>query len=166
MGVFSKRSSNEESFGEKDPTGGEPYGTDAVIPETARQHSSVAMAQDHTLAVLDLVQEQDTHHPMHWPAWKRWSITLLYCSLQIFVTLTSTTYVSAEYDIGLSFPAGTQVITLGQSMFILGTAIGPAFMGPLADMGGRKWVYVVSILMYAILNIVSIAASIDGFFWY
>lgn len=65
------------------------------------------------------------------------------------------TYVSAEYDIGRSFPASTQVITLGQSMFILGTAIGPAFMGPLADMGGRKWVYVVSILLYAILNVVS-----------
>ena len=38
-------------------------------------------------------------------------------------------------------------------MFIVGNAVGPAFLGPLADIGGRKWVYVGSILVYAILNI-------------
>ena len=141
--------SNDESSSDKDAN-------DQVLPSYRDQHhSSMAMAEDKTLAVLDLAQEQDVHHPMHWPSWQRWGITTLYCSLQIFVTLTSTSFVSAEYDIGITFPASTQVITLGQSMFILGTAIGPAFMGPLADMGGRKWVYVVSILLYAILNIVS-----------
>ncbi|KAF1350249.1 major facilitator superfamily domain-containing protein [Delphinella strobiligena] len=111
------------------------------------------MAKDETLAVLDIPQEEDPHHPRHWPTWKRWGLTVIYCSLQSFVTITSTSYISAEYDIGLKFPASTQVITLGQSMFILGTAIGPIFLGPLADIGGRKWVYVVSILLYAILNI-------------
>lgn len=35
----------------------------------------------------------------------------------------------------------------------MGTAVGPAFLGPLSDIGGRKWVYVGAILMYAILNI-------------
>jgi len=38
-------------------------------------------------------------------------------------------------------------------MFIVGTATGPAFLGPLSDIGGRKWVYVGAIFMYAILNI-------------
>ncbi|KAL1297979.1 hypothetical protein AAFC00_006486 [Neodothiora populina] len=111
------------------------------------------MGRDETLAALEVVEERDPHHPMHWPAWKRWSIALLYCSLQAFVTLTSTTYVSAEYNIGDDYPASTQVITLGQSMFVLGTAIGPIFLGPLADIGGRKWIYVVSIFLYAVLNV-------------
>lgn len=155
-----KASSSGESIKEKD-VAKTPYENDS-IPERMRRVSSVAPGHDQTLAILDLVQEQDAHHPIHWPSWKRWSITLLYCSLQVFVTLTSTTYVSAEYDIGLTFPASTQVITLGQSMFILGTAVGPAFMGPLADMGGRKWVYVVSILLYAILNIVSMNLCKSG----
>lgn len=121
-----------------------------------RQPSNTAFAEDSTLAVLDLVKEQDVHHPMHWGSWKRWSIAFFYCTLQAFVTLTSTTYVSAEYNIGLDFGGTDQTLTLGQSMFILGTAVGPAFLGPLADIGGRKWVYVVSIALYAILNVVCI----------
>lgn len=121
-----------------------------------RKPSNAAFAEDRTLAILDLVEEQDAHHPMHWPSWKRWSIAFFYCSLQVFVTLTSTTYVSAEYNIGLDFPASAQVLTLGQSMFVLGTAVGPAFLGPLADIGGRKWVYVASITMYCIFNVVCV----------
>jgi len=38
-------------------------------------------------------------------------------------------------------------------MFIVGNAVGPAFLGPLSDIGSRKWVYVASIFLYAILNI-------------
>jgi hypothetical protein len=151
----SKQSSDGSPLTEKDARGGEP----ALSPAPDHRGSHVFAADDTALAVLDLVQEEQVHHPMHWPAWQRWGITFLYCSLQVFVTLTSTTFVSAEYDIGITFPASTQVITLGQSMFVLGTAIGPAFLGPLADMGGRKWVYVASILLYAILNIVGICSS-------
>jgi MFS family permease len=38
-------------------------------------------------------------------------------------------------------------------MFIVGNAVRPAFLGPLADIDGRKWVYVISIFLYAVLNI-------------
>ena len=38
-------------------------------------------------------------------------------------------------------------------MFIVGTAVGPAFLGPLSDLSGRKWVYVVSIFVYACFQI-------------
>lgn len=105
------------------------------------------------LEVLRLVSTHNDAHPIYWPLWKKWSIVTIYCLLQTFVTLTSTTYVSAEFLIQEKFPASTQVLTLGQSMFIVGNAVGPAFLGPLADIGGRKWVYVGSILVYAILNI-------------
>ena len=107
-------------------------------------------------SVLEVLQHIDTHndaHPIYWSLWKKWTIVTIYCLLQLFVTLTSTTYVSAEFLIQLQFPASTQVITLGQSMFIVGNAVGPAFLGPLADIGGRKWVYVGSIFLYALLNI-------------
>ncbi len=111
-----------------------------------------------TIAILDLVQAQDAHHPMNWPAWKRWSICFFYCWLQVFITITSTSYVSAEFPINDMFGGNLspQVLTLGQSMFIVGNAVGPAFMGPLSDIGGRKWIYVASISCYAILNFVGV----------
>ena len=93
---------------------------------------SGAQNPDTALAILQLVQAQDAHHPIYWPAWKRWGIISIYCCLQMFVTLTSTTYLSAEYLIQAEWGGSTQVITLGQSLFILGNAVGPAFMGPLS----------------------------------
>ncbi|KAK8218442.1 major facilitator superfamily domain-containing protein [Phyllosticta capitalensis] len=110
------------------------------------------------LKALDLVKEHDQHHPRFWPTWKRWVIISVYCLLQVFVTLTTTSYVSAETAIQEDFGGSTQVATLGQSMFIVGNAVGPAFLGPLSDIGGRKWVYVVSIAIYALLNIATALA--------
>jgi hypothetical protein len=37
--------------------------------------------QDTALAILDLVKAKDVHHPIHWPAWKRWGIVIVYVSL-------------------------------------------------------------------------------------
>ena len=106
------------------------------------------------LGVLQKVKLHDEHHPIHWPVWQKWVIISIYCLLQVFVTITSTSYVSAEFLIQEKFGGSTQVIALGQSLFIVGNAVGPAVLGPLSDIGGRKWVYVGSIAVYAILNIV------------
>lgn len=92
------------------------------------------------------------YHPFHWNRKTKYLIVLAYCILQIYVTLTSTTYVAVEFMVQEKFGVNSQVSTLGQSMFILGTAIGPAFLGPLSDIAGRKWVYVFSIVFYVIFN--------------
>ncbi|EON98362.1 putative vitamin b6 transporter bsu1 protein [Phaeoacremonium minimum UCRPA7] len=112
-----------------------------------------AIVDDDTFRALDRIKSTNSAHPMHWSPLKKWAIVSIYCLLQVFVTLSSTTYVSAEFLITERFGGATQVVALGQSMFIVGNAVGPAFLGPLSDIGGRKWVYVVSILLFAILNI-------------
>ena len=117
-----------------------------------RRRSS-APVDDSALALLQIIETQDEAHPIHWSPFKKWVIVTIYCVLQVFVTLTSTTYVSVEYLIQEKFGGSVQVLTLGQSMFIVGNAVGPAFLGPLSDIGGRKWVYVGSIAVFAILNI-------------
>ncbi|KAI1106969.1 MFS general substrate transporter [Jackrogersella minutella] len=108
---------------------------------------------DIALSVLQRVELSTASHPIHWNPVKKWSIIVVYCLLQIFITLSTTTYVSAEFLVQEKYGGSTQVVTLGQSMFILGTAVGPAFLGPLSDIGGRKWIYVASIGIYAILNV-------------
>ena len=40
--------------------------------------------------------------------------------------------VGIEFLIQEKWGGSTQVVTLGQSLFIVGTAVGPAFMGPLS----------------------------------
>lgn len=92
------------------------------------------------------------YHPYHWPSKKKYLVVVCYCMLQIYVTLTSTSYVASEEYVMERFGTTNQVATLGQSMFILGTAVGPSFLGPLSDLGGRKWIYVFSIFIYTIAN--------------
>ena len=96
------------------------------------------------LALLQRINESDTSHPVHWPLWQKWAIIFPYCLLQVFVStcsllrthnnldlltpecstaLSSTTYVSAEFLIQERYGSSTQVITLGQSMFIVGNAV-------------------------------------------
>lgn len=115
--------------------------------ETEAVHSSA-------LGILDLVSTTEKYHPIHWPAWKRWLIACTYCLLQTLVAMLSTSYISAEIPLQAKFGGSTQVVALGQSLFIVGTAVGPVFLGPLSDIGGRKWVYVASILVYALCQIV------------
>jgi multidrug resistance protein len=122
-------------------------------PDTGARRRSSAPKDGSALALLQLIKTHDEAHPIHWSPLKKWVIVTVYCVLQVFVTLTSTTYVSVEFLIQERFGGSTQVVTLGQSMFIVGNAVGPAFLGPLSDISGRKWVYVGSIVMYAILNV-------------
>jgi multidrug resistance protein len=121
-----------------------------TIPEADIENRRVSRTP---LELLSKIRQQDDAHPSTWPAWQKWIIVFIYCLLEVFVTLTSTTYVSVEFLIQEKWPCSQQVVTLGQSLFIIGTAVGPAFLGPLSDFFGRKWVYVGSIFLYAVLNI-------------
>ncbi|KAJ4402330.1 hypothetical protein N0V82_010793 [Gnomoniopsis sp. IMI 355080] len=124
-----------------------------TIPHSHDGADDSSDVADSTLAALQRVRTADEHHPIHWSSLKKWNTVFWYCLLQCFVTLSTTTYVAAEFLVQEKFGGTTQVVALGQSMFIIGTAIGPAFLGPLSDIGGRKWVYVSAIFLYAIFNI-------------
>lgn len=102
-----------------------------TIPHSPGADDSSDVA-DSTLAALQRVRTADEHHPIHWSSLKKWNTVFWYCLLQAFVTLTTTTYVAAEFLVQEQFGGSTQVVALGQSMFIIGTAIGPAFLGPLS----------------------------------
>ena len=105
--------------------------------------------------ILEIATVIDRHpaHPRNWSLMKKWSVLSAYCMLQLFITMTSTAYVGVEFDISEEFNVSTQVVTLGQSLYIIGQAIGPLLLGPMSDLGGRKWVYVVSIFIFALFSI-------------
>lgn len=99
-----------------------------TLPNPELKHPLPRRISD-ALQVPGTVNLSDPSHPYNWASWQKWAIVIVYCTLQMFVTLTSTTYVSVEFLIQERFGGTTQVITLGQSMFIVGTAVGPAFLG-------------------------------------
>ncbi|KAF8333594.1 major facilitator superfamily domain-containing protein [Cantharellus anzutake] len=105
------------------------------------------------IGISSLINFEHPYHPIHWSAWKKWAIATVYCGLQAFVTLLSTDYLPVESLIQERWGGSTQVVTLGQSMFIVGTAVGPVVLGPLSDIWGRKWLYVGATYIYALINV-------------
>ncbi|KAH3665753.1 hypothetical protein OGAPHI_003941 [Ogataea philodendri] len=136
---------------------------DAVISQASeKQTISPITSEKKRLELKDITEDpveasvlftlDNPYHPYNWPVWKKYLIVCIYCLLQAYVNMTSTSYVAVEWIVQERFGTTAQVSALGQSMFILGTGVGPAFLGPLSDIGGRKWVYVISILLYVIFN--------------
>ncbi|KAI0888608.1 MFS general substrate transporter [Annulohypoxylon maeteangense] len=128
-----------------------PTGMEKGQPQSTMSESNTGA--DQALTALQKVEVGTASHPIHWNPVKKWAVISVYCLLQTFIALSTTTYVSAEFLVKEKYGGSSQVVALGQSLFIVGTAVGPAFLGPLSDIGGRKWVYVGSIGIYAILNI-------------
>lgn len=102
------------------------------IPRPGAADPDYLLDNDTALEALQRIKTADAAHPIHWSPFKKWTIVFIYCLLQVFVTLTSTTYVSAEFLVQEKFGGSTQVIALGQSLFIVGNAVGPVFLGPLS----------------------------------
>lgn len=60
--------------------------------------------------------------PRNWPTWKKWSIILGLNFYTVIIFIASTGYVTDEAE--SQYGVGEEVSILGQSMFILGVAVG------------------------------------------
>ncbi|GME76188.1 unnamed protein product [Ambrosiozyma monospora] len=123
----------------------------SVNPVTSKQLTLQNIVEDPIEATV-LYTSDNPCHPMHWDTKYKYFLVLVYCSYEVFITMTSTTYVAAEGLVEEKWNVKPQVATLGQSMLILGNALGPAFLGPLSDIAGRKWVYVFTTLLFTLFN--------------
>ncbi|KAL9121227.1 MAG: hypothetical protein Q9187_002211 [Circinaria calcarea] len=84
-----------DSGGEKQLANGASGHSPDYLVE-ARTLSLVPGSDNSPLGILQHVHLHNPHHPIHWPSWKKWYIVSVYCFLQILVTITSTSYVSAK----------------------------------------------------------------------
>jgi hypothetical protein len=82
--------------------------------------------------LLQLVTDLDECQPVYLSAPKRWRYATIYCLLQTFITLISTSYVSAIDLVMVKFHVDRQVATLGQSLTIIGYALGPILLSPIS----------------------------------
>jgi MFS family permease len=89
--------------------------------------------------------------PRNWPLWRKWSIIagLNFYTIIVFICCNAFVTDEAEDQFGI----GTEVSVLGQSMFILGIAIGPMFLAPLSEVHGRQPVYTTGIFLFSLLQI-------------
>lgn len=89
-----------------------------------------------------------------WPLWERWFATAVLSGYKFISSLASSTMapgldaISEELHI-----RNSAVSTLLLTVYVLGYAVGPLFLGPASEIYGRKPVLTLSNLWYLVFNL-------------
>ncbi|GIZ37095.1 hypothetical protein CKM354_000055800 [Cercospora kikuchii] len=98
------------------------------------------LTHEKTLAdvLVDFDGKDDPYRPLNWPFKKKAITTVLYGFTAMGATFASSVYSPAVSEIAQDFAIGTEVSTLGISLFLVGFGIGPLVWAPLSEVYGRK----------------------------
>ncbi|KAI8984282.1 major facilitator superfamily domain-containing protein [Mycotypha africana] len=107
----------------------------------------------------------DPNHPWNWPRRKKSLILLLVGTNAFMGYFSSAVYIPASHDIMLYFNTNLTVINATIALFLLMIAIAPLFWAPFSERIGRRWIYITSMLFFAICSaIVGISRNLGLFF--
>ncbi|SJX63631.1 related to YHK8-putative mediator of drug efflux [Sporisorium reilianum f. sp. reilianum] len=87
-------------------------------------------------------------NPREWSTRKKTRVTLIPGLMVLSFTYLSTAFALSANSLQRQFDTSAEVITLGLSLYVLGFALGPLLMGPLAQTNGKRPVYVVSWILF------------------
>ncbi|KOS21962.1 putative MFS-type transporter [Escovopsis weberi] len=88
--------------------------------------------------IVDFEGPDDPYHPLNWPLHKKVLTTGLYGLVTMSATYASSSYSAGTAQIADDFHVGTQVATLGTSLFLAGFGLGPLLWAPLSEVFGRR----------------------------
>jgi len=108
---------------------------------------------DHILAV-DWDGPDDPENPRNWNFSKKWGATVIVSAFTFISPVSSTMIAPASGQLAEQFGIdSTVVLAMTTSVFVLGYAFGPLFLGPLSEIYGRSHVLQISNLWYLVWNI-------------
>lgn len=106
--------------------------------------------------------EHDPECPLNWPAARKWLITII-SSLGGFVCLVSSTMLApALGNIADDLAITRETANMTLSIFVLACAFGPLVLAPMAEVFGRRRIWLVCSLWYVVWNMVCGFARDDG----
>ncbi|KAM0792067.1 hypothetical protein ACM66B_004772 [Microbotryomycetes sp. NB124-2] len=98
-------------------------------------------------------KENDPCNPQNWPKSRKWLVTIFCGLLTVNVTFASSAPSTGVKDIARQFNVGLVAANLVTSMFLLGFGTGPMLWAPLSEMFGRRPLFIVTFLGFAIFQI-------------
>ncbi|EPY53090.1 membrane transporter [Schizosaccharomyces cryophilus OY26] len=129
------------------------HSASTIIHDKLSEGSVEQLDEWNVATALMSIDENHPAHPHHWPAWKKWFAAIIYTLLEVYIIWSSTAVINFTSFFQNEWHCSSQASNLVQSLFILGNACGPMVLGPMSDILGRKWVYVISLLFYIIFQI-------------
>jgi MFS transporter, DHA1 family, multidrug resistance protein len=88
--------------------------------------------------IVDFEGPDDPYRPVNWTMKKKVVSTALYGFTTMVATWASATYSAGQRQISQEFHVGSQVATLGTTLFLFGFGLGPLLWAPLSEVFGRK----------------------------
>ncbi|UZP38322.1 hypothetical protein NXS19_006138 [Fusarium pseudograminearum] len=105
------------------------------VPQFTHPLAHVKTTEDQ---IVDFDGPDDPYRPMNWPMKKKVVTTVLYGFVTMSATWASSSYSSGTRQVAEQFSVGTQVATLGTTLFLVGFGIGPLLWAPLSEVYGRR----------------------------
>jgi DHA1 family multidrug resistance protein-like MFS transporter len=105
------------------------------IPPFSHPLAHVPTTED---VLVDFDGPEDPYLPLNWPTHKKVLTTVLYGLCTMTATWASSSYSAGNRQIAREFHVGTQVATLGTTLFLFGFGLGPLLWAPLSEVYGRK----------------------------
>ncbi|OQV01755.1 hypothetical protein CLAIMM_07052 [Cladophialophora immunda] len=88
--------------------------------------------------LVDFDGADDPYRPVNWTMKKKVITTALYGFTTMSATWASSSYSPGTEQVSHDFHVGTEVSTLGTTLFLIGFGIGPLLWAPLSEVYGRK----------------------------
>lgn len=128
---------------------------DDTLGEDTQEKVSAAKGHDDSdTLVIDWEGPDDPENPKNWPSRRKWMAAIIVSSFTFISPVSSSMVAPASEAIAQEFGIkSTVLIAMTTSIFILGYAVGPLFLGPLSEIFGRSRVLQFANLWYLAWNL-------------
>ncbi|KAG8529727.1 uncharacterized protein KY384_005208 [Bacidia gigantensis] len=123
------------------PTGVHAQDTASYPGVAPRQ---VVRKEDGTEVELVTFPPGDESNPRNWPLWRKWSIVAVIIPIDLTVSWGASGFSPGVEKFEKDFGVGSEIGTLGLSIYVLGLAFGPMTLAPLSEYYGRSPIYILS----------------------
>ncbi|KAI0149676.1 MFS general substrate transporter [Hypoxylon sp. NC0597] len=123
------------------------------VPDSANETDSKKEEGDPYLVTWN--GSDDPEHPYNWPFFRKWAITILLSNGGLVTLMSGAMLAPALESISADLGTGEEETQIFLSIFVLAFAFGPMVLSPLAEVFGRRPVWILSSCFYILWNTVA-----------
>ncbi|KAH3977678.1 hypothetical protein HBH70_184390 [Parastagonospora nodorum] len=144
---------HEQKTTYEEKRGSVPYEHDVEAQPAALEKKGMSVSiKDANLVTWD--SDDDPYNPKNWSTKRKWAVTLFVSCFTVGAPISSSMIAPALSSISAEFGMTKGVMSqIPLSIFVLGYAVGPLFLGPLSEIYGRVIILQLSNLFYLLNNL-------------
>ncbi|OTB18512.1 hypothetical protein K445DRAFT_55398 [Daldinia sp. EC12] len=123
-----------------------------VQAENQNVEAEKRLARLHELYGATWDGPDDPNDPYNWPEWRKVTIGVIFSVGQLVTLMSASILAAALGNISRDLDIGASTAQITLSIYFLGLGIGPFFIAALAEMNGRKHIWIVSNAWYILWN--------------